>query len=217
MNPDINFTHLLQIFIHCDAAICDDNKQSDGLCYRRCPSSPENVNELSSVKSSEFPLIQFLNGILWLMLTDLQYRQQTLDKGPRGESKGSGGVFQGTPAGSQFQHQVEAGKKTKEAPQCYRLNTSQSWEVTLGVIGQHWECSTGQGWEREVSGRGFSYGGTHTGPKWWTIDVYSSTWGRGGISARGFKQRCTKTINRHGTHTHTHTHRRTCLQCNVSL
>src|SRR4029434_2491745 len=67
MNPDINFTHLLQIFIHCDAAICDDNKQSDGLCYRRCPSSPENVNELSSIKSSEFSLIQFLNCILWLM------------------------------------------------------------------------------------------------------------------------------------------------------
>ncbi|XP_031437599.1 uncharacterized protein LOC105908976 isoform X2 [Clupea harengus] len=42
-----------QIFIHCDTAICDDNKQSDGLCYRRCPSSPENVNELSSVKSSQ--------------------------------------------------------------------------------------------------------------------------------------------------------------------
>ena len=42
-----------------------------------------------------------------------QYRRQTLDKGPRGESKGSGGVFQGTPAGSQFQHQVEAGKRLK--------------------------------------------------------------------------------------------------------
>ena len=33
-----------------------------------------------------------------------------LDKRPRGESKVSGGVFQGAPAGSQFQHQVEAGK-----------------------------------------------------------------------------------------------------------
>src|SRR4029434_2650090 len=52
---------------------------------------------------------------------------------------------------SQFQHQVEAGKKTEEAPQCYRLNTSHSWEVTLGVIGQHWEGSTGQGWEGEVT------------------------------------------------------------------
>src|SRR4029434_5994467 len=37
-------------------------------------------------------------------------------------------------------------------------------------------------------------------------NVYSSTWGRG-MSAGAFKQRCTKTINRHGTHTHTHTHR----------
>ena len=27
--------------------------------------------------------------------------------------------------------------------------------------------------------------------------------GAGGMSARGFKQRCTKTINTHGTHTHT--------------
>ena len=63
------------------------------------------------------------------------YRRQTLDKGPRGESKISGGVFQGTPAGSQFQHQVEAGKKTKEASQGYRLNTSQSWEVTWVSIG----------------------------------------------------------------------------------
>ena len=58
-----------------------------------------------------------------------------LDKRPRGEQNISGGVFQGAPAGSQFQHQVEAGKKTEEAPQCYRLNTSQSWEDTLGVIG----------------------------------------------------------------------------------
>ena len=33
-----------------------------------------------------------------------------LDKRPRGESKVSGGVFQGAPAGSQFQHRVEAGK-----------------------------------------------------------------------------------------------------------
>ena len=33
-----------------------------------------------------------------------------LDKRPRGESKVSGGVFQGAPAGSQYQHQVEAGK-----------------------------------------------------------------------------------------------------------
>ena len=30
--------------------------------------------------------------------------------------------------------------------------------------------------------------------------------GAGRMSARGFKQRCTKTINTHGTHTHTHTH-----------
>ena len=41
------------------------------------------------------------------------YSRQTLDKRPRGESKISGGVFQGTPAGSQFQHQVEAGKRLK--------------------------------------------------------------------------------------------------------
>ena len=33
-----------------------------------------------------------------------------LDKRPRGDSKVSGGVFQGAPAGSQFQHRVEAGK-----------------------------------------------------------------------------------------------------------
>ena len=48
-----------------------------------------------------------------VIMTESQYRRQTLDKGPRGESKGSGGVFQGTPAGSQFQHQVEAGKRLK--------------------------------------------------------------------------------------------------------
>src|SRR4029434_1063154 len=30
---------------------------------------------------------------------------------------------------------------------------------------------TGQGWEGEVSGRGFSYGGTHTGTKWWTMCI----------------------------------------------
>ena len=30
--------------------------------------------------------------------------------------------------------------------------------------------------------------------------------GAGRMSARGFKQRCTKTINTHDTHTHTHTH-----------
>src|SRR4029434_6512182 len=29
--------------------------------------------------------------------------------------------------------------------------------------------------------------------------------GGGVMSARGFKQRCTKIINAHGTHTHTHT------------
>src|SRR4029434_371675 len=33
------------------------------------------------------------------------------------------------------------------------------------------EGSTGQGWEGKVSGRGFSYGGTHTGPKWWTMCI----------------------------------------------
>ena len=30
--------------------------------------------------------------------------------------------------------------------------------------------------------------------------------GAGRMSARGFKQRCTKTINTHGTHTHTGEH-----------
>ena len=34
--------------------------------------------------------------------------------------------------------------------------------------------------------------------------------GQGGMSARGFKQRCTKTINTHGTHTHTHTGEHAC-------
>src|SRR4029434_5526126 len=94
-----------------------------------------------------------------LVLCDGESQADTLlDKRPRAEYNISGGVFQGAPAGSQFQHQVEAGKKTEEASQGYRLNTSQSWEVTLGGD----RFVTGQCGEGEVSGRGFSYGGTHT-------------------------------------------------------
>src|SRR4029434_4412727 len=71
-------------------------------------------------------------------------------------------------------------------------------------------------WGRgHVSGRGFSYGGTHTGPKWWTMDVYSSTWGRGGCLL-GALNKGVPRLSMHMAHTHTHTHRRTCLQCNVS-
>ena len=47
-------------------------------------------------------------------MTEPKYRRQTLDKGPRGESKVCGGVFQGTPAGSRFQHQGRGREKTKE-------------------------------------------------------------------------------------------------------
>src|SRR4029434_5598710 len=89
-------------------------------------------------------------------------------------------------------------QKTQDAPQCYRLNTSQSWEVTLGVIGQHWEGSAGQGWEGEVTFLRKVPAHAHKGKM--VDNVYSSTWGRG-MSAGAFKQRCTKTINRHGTHT----------------
>ena len=46
-----------------------------------------------------------------LVLCDGESQADTLlDKRPRGEQNISGGVFQGAPAGSQFQHRVEAGK-----------------------------------------------------------------------------------------------------------
>lgn len=35
-----------QIYVHCDAAICDRNRQSDGLCYRQCSSYPGNVDHV---------------------------------------------------------------------------------------------------------------------------------------------------------------------------
>ena len=73
----------------------------------------------------------------------------------------------------------------------------------MGVIGQHWgrfyRSRLGRGGEWEGI---FLWRNTHR-PKM-VDNVYSSTWGRG-MSAGAFKQRCTKTINRHGTHTHTHT------------
>src|SRR4029434_906035 len=73
--------------------------------------------------------------IIHSIVSDGESQADTLlDKRPRGESKVSGGVFQGAPAGSQY-HIEKRKAKTKEAPQCYRLNTSQSWEDTLGVIG----------------------------------------------------------------------------------
>ena len=78
----------------------------------------------------------------------------------------------------------------------------------MGVIGQHWgrfyRSRLGRGGEWEGI---FLWRNTHR-PKM-VDNVYSSTWGRG-MSAGAFKQRCTKTINRHGTHTHTHTGEHAC-------
>ena len=49
--------------------------------------------------------------IIHTIVSDGESQADTLlDKRPRGEQNISGGVFQGAPAGSQFQHQVEAGK-----------------------------------------------------------------------------------------------------------
>ena len=152
------------------------------------------------------------NTVASYRLTESQYRRRTLDRGPRGESKGSGGVFQGIPAGSRFQHQGRGREKTKKASQCYRLNTSQSWEVAWVSIGLL-QVNVGKGaceWEGM-----FLWRNTHR-PKMVDNGCVFLHLGQGGMmSARGFKQRCAKTIDAHGTHTHTH--RRTCLQCNVSL
>ncbi|XP_041951085.1 uncharacterized protein LOC121711502 [Alosa sapidissima] len=40
-----------QIHVHCDAAICDRNRQSDGFCYRQCSSHPD--NQPSNFKSRQ--------------------------------------------------------------------------------------------------------------------------------------------------------------------
>src|SRR4029434_3713476 len=63
---------------------------------------------------------------------------------------------------------------------CYSIYTSQSWEVTVGS-----RVNIGDVFYRSRLGRGGDllterFRNTHTKPKWWTIDVYSSTWGRGG-------------------------------------
>ncbi|KAL2082671.1 hypothetical protein ACEWY4_022489 [Coilia grayii] len=52
-----------QIFIHCDAAICDNNKQSDAFCFRSCSSYPGNGNENPEVKNTKGELMQSLIGI----------------------------------------------------------------------------------------------------------------------------------------------------------
>ena len=105
--------------------------------------------------------------------------------------------------------------KTKEAPQCYRLNTSQSWEVTWVSIGLL-QVNVGKG-ACEQEGRGNH--GRFWIPKWWIRDVYSTTWGRKDV-CKGAKGICSQPIQQalvvaltkgvprlsiHMAHTHTHT------------
>ena len=55
--------------------------------------------------------VSIIVSIVWVYVCDGESQANILlDKRPRGKSKVSGGVFQGAPAGSQFQHRVEAGK-----------------------------------------------------------------------------------------------------------
>src|SRR4029434_1885808 len=102
----------------------------------------------------------------------------------------------------------EAGKD-KRASQCYSIYTSQSWEFTVGSrvnIGDvSYRSRLGRGGDLLTEGSGKRTQRQNGGQEMCIPPPGAG----GGMSARGFKQRCTKTINRHGTHTHTHTQENT--------